>query len=148
VALTMTSICEMPRLPAPTATVSPRLIGKRAPANRRAHTGGNIGKALAVKIRLTRYILGRGMAGVFSRKLGLDELARLRENRSTAPRAPVSERRSPCPSPCAFEPRWIESRAEDEGVELRGIEPAREVLFKQGRISVSLAATRSGRPPF
>jgi hypothetical protein len=53
----------MPRLPAPTATVSPRLTGSRASAMAVRTPAGMSAKRWRWKDCLTLYILGNGMAG-------------------------------------------------------------------------------------
>ena len=62
-ARTMTAMLAMPRLPAPTATVSPRLTGSRASAMAARTPAGMSAKRWRWKDCLTLYILGSGMAG-------------------------------------------------------------------------------------
>jgi hypothetical protein len=68
VARTITSMLAMPRLPAPTATVSPRLIGRCAPPSVRATPPGMSSSRVRVKDCRTRYIVGRvtGSRGVMT----------------------------------------------------------------------------------
>jgi hypothetical protein len=53
----------MPRLPAPTATVSPRLTGSRAVSMAARTPAGMSARRSRGKDCLTRYIVGNGMAG-------------------------------------------------------------------------------------
>ena len=68
VARTMTAMLAMPRLPAPTATVSPRLMGRVAPARVFLTPPGMSSRRVRGKVCRTRCIVGSvtdpsGMAG-------------------------------------------------------------------------------------
>ncbi len=58
VARTITSMLAMPRLPAPTATVSPRRIGRRPAARALATPPGMSSRRVRAKRWRTRYIVG------------------------------------------------------------------------------------------
>ena len=58
VARTITAMFAMPRLPAPTATVSPRLIGRRPAARVAATPPGMSSSRVRANAGRTRYIVG------------------------------------------------------------------------------------------
>src|ERR1700716_4177640 len=71
VARTMPAILAIPRLPAPTAPVSPRLVGRGAPARVLLTPPGMSSRRVLGKACRTRYIVGNvtgpsgGMAGSY-----------------------------------------------------------------------------------